>query len=93
MAEAAAAWRGRVERLFEDEPIAFRPQNGGDYPDRHVLADHVAPDQAGLMVHIADGSWSVAGVQKDRCISSANLDGRGEDARDCGVETGSLVMP
>lgn len=54
MAEAAAAWRGRVERLFEDEPIAFRPQNGGDYPDRHVLADHVTPEQTGLMAHIAD---------------------------------------
>lgn len=53
MAEAVAAWRGRVERLFNDEPIAFRPQNGGSYPDRHVLADHVAPGQTGLMVHIA----------------------------------------
>ena len=53
MAEAAAAWRDRVERLFEDEPIAFRPQNGGDYPDRHVLADHVAPGQTGLMAHVA----------------------------------------
>lgn len=53
MAEAAAAWRRRVERLFHDEPIAFRPQNGGSYPDRHVLADHIAPGEAGLMVHIA----------------------------------------
>lgn len=56
MAEADAAWRGRVARLFEDAPIAFRPQNGGDYPDRHVLADHVAPNQAGLIAHIADGA-------------------------------------
>jgi len=54
MAEAGAAWGARVERLFEDEPIAFRPQNGGDYPDRHVLADHVAPSQTGLIAHIAD---------------------------------------
>jgi NAD(P)H dehydrogenase (quinone) len=54
MAEAAAAWRGRVERLFEDEPIAFRAQSGGDYPDRHVLADHVAPGQTGLTAHIAE---------------------------------------
>lgn len=54
MAEAACAWRGRLERLFEDEPIAFRPQNGGDYPDRHVLADHIAPGQIGLTAHIAD---------------------------------------
>jgi NAD(P)H dehydrogenase (quinone) len=54
MAEAAAAWRKRVERLFDDPPIAFRSQNGGDYPDHHVLADHIAPDQTGLMAHIAD---------------------------------------
>jgi NAD(P)H dehydrogenase (quinone) len=56
MAEATAAWRGRLERLFDDEPIAFRPQNGGDYPDRHVLADHVAPGRTGLMAHIAEVS-------------------------------------
>ena len=56
MAEAAADWRGRLERLFEDEPIAFRSQNGGDYPDRHVLANHVAPSQTGLLAHIADVS-------------------------------------
>jgi len=53
MTDAATAWRHRVARLFDDEPIAFRPQNGGDYPDRHGLAGHIAPDQSGLMVHIA----------------------------------------
>lgn len=53
MAEAAAAWRCRLQGLFSDEPIAFRPQNGGDYPDRHVLASHIAPDQSGLTAHIA----------------------------------------
>jgi NAD(P)H dehydrogenase (quinone) len=47
------AWRGRVERLFEDAPIPFRPQNGGDYLDRHTLADDVAPGQSGLAAHIA----------------------------------------
>lgn len=59
MAEAAVAWARRVQRLFEDEPIAFRSQNGGDYPDRHVLADHVVPEQTGLMAHIADVSRAV----------------------------------
>lgn len=48
------AWRSRVERLFDDAPIPFRPQNGGDYPDGHVLAAHVATGQSGLEVHIAD---------------------------------------
>ncbi|MEJ0034953.1 MAG: hypothetical protein WDO68_02510 [Gammaproteobacteria bacterium] len=48
-----AEWRLRVERLFEDAPILFRPQNGGDYPDSHVLADDVAPEKSGLVAHIA----------------------------------------
>lgn len=52
--EVTAAWRGRIERLFDDAPIAFRPQNDGDYPDRHVLADHIAPTRTGLAAHIAD---------------------------------------
>ena len=49
---AKAMWRSRVERLFEDAPIPFRPQNGGDYPDGHVLASHVAVGQTGLEVHV-----------------------------------------
>lgn len=56
MAEATTAWKRRVERLFDDEPIPFRSQNGGDYPDRHVLADHVAPGLTGMLAHIADAS-------------------------------------
>ena len=47
------AWRSRVEALFEAAPIPFRPQNGGDYPDGHVLASHVAEGQTGLMAHVA----------------------------------------
>ena len=54
MAEATAAWSNRVEQLFEDTPIAFRPQNGGDYPDRHVLASEIAPNRTGLTIHITD---------------------------------------
>jgi NAD(P)H dehydrogenase (quinone) len=60
MAAATAAWRGRVARLFDDAPIPFRPQNGGDYADHHVLADHVAPAQTGLTAHIADAPLSDA---------------------------------
>jgi NAD(P)H dehydrogenase (quinone) len=48
------AWRGRVKRLFVDAPIPFRPQNGGDYPDRHTLADDVAPGKTGLLAHVAE---------------------------------------
>jgi NAD(P)H dehydrogenase (quinone) len=48
------AWRARLEGLFEDAPIPFRRQNGGDYPDGHVLASHVAIGQSGLLAHIAE---------------------------------------
>jgi NAD(P)H dehydrogenase (quinone) len=51
-----AAWRSRLERLFEDAPILFRRQNGGDYPDSHVLANHIAVGQTGLLAHIAEES-------------------------------------
>lgn len=50
---AKTAWRSRVERLFEDRPIPFRRQNGGDYPDGHILAEHVATGQTGLPAHVA----------------------------------------
>jgi NAD(P)H dehydrogenase (quinone) len=49
---AKEAWRSRVTRLFEAAPIPFRPQNSGDYPDGHVLADHVAVGQSGLTAHV-----------------------------------------
>ena len=54
MAAAKEAWRLRLEGLFDDAPIPFRPQNGGDYPDQHVLASHVAVGQSGLLAHIAE---------------------------------------
>jgi NAD(P)H dehydrogenase (quinone) len=54
MAKVATDWHLRLARLFQDEPIAFRSQNAGDYPDRHVLADHVAPSRTGLMAHVVD---------------------------------------
>jgi NAD(P)H dehydrogenase (quinone) len=48
----ASAWRSRLHTLFDASPIAFRTQNGGDYPDGHVLADDVAPETTGLAAHI-----------------------------------------
>jgi NAD(P)H dehydrogenase (quinone) len=66
LVEATAAWRGRVVRLFDDEPIAFRPQNGGDYPDRHVLADDIAPGRTGLMAHIA----TEVGMGNETCVEA-----------------------
>jgi NAD(P)H dehydrogenase (quinone) len=49
-----AAWRVRLAGLFIDKPIPFRSQNGGDFPDRHTMADHVAPGQTGLVAHVAN---------------------------------------
>lgn len=49
---ATAAWRSRLEHLFEAAPIPFRRQNDGDYPDGHVLAENVAVGQTGLTAHI-----------------------------------------
>jgi len=56
VAAVEAAWRLRLEGLFEDAPIPFRRQNGGDFPDSHVMAGHVAVGQTGLLAHIADTS-------------------------------------
>lgn len=50
---ASARMAARMRSLFSERPIPFRPQNGGDYPDGHVLADHVAPGIAGIDAHVA----------------------------------------
>lgn len=49
---AKLALEDRLTRLFVDEPIRFRRQNGGDYPDRHTLGSHVAPEISGLPAHV-----------------------------------------
>ena len=55
VAAAKEAWRTRLQGLFNDAPIPFRAQNGGDYTDRYELKSHVAPGQTGITAHIADG--------------------------------------
>lgn len=52
VAGAKLALEQRLTRLFADDPIRFRHQNGGDYPDRHTLASHVAAAVSGLPAHI-----------------------------------------
>jgi len=54
VAAVEESWRLRLEGLFEDALIPFRSQNGGDYPNGHVLASHIAVGQSGLLAHIAD---------------------------------------
>jgi NAD(P)H dehydrogenase (quinone) len=51
--KAKIDWKKRLENLFIDKPIPFRAQNGGDYPDRHVLRDDIAPEKTGILAHIA----------------------------------------
>lgn len=52
VASAKLALGQRLAGLFTDEPIRFRRQNGGDYPDRHTLAADVAPEVAGIPAHL-----------------------------------------
>ena len=52
---AAAAWRERLAHVFDEAPVAFRAQNGGDYPDGHELGDKVAPGVTGFAAHVAAG--------------------------------------
>ncbi|GAA0542963.1 NAD(P)H dehydrogenase (quinone) [Rhizomicrobium palustre] len=50
---AKAAMRARMKTLFTETPIAYRKQNGGDFPDRHTMADHIPPGLTGITAHIA----------------------------------------
>lgn len=60
MGEVEDEWRARLDRLFDDAPIPFRAQNGGDYPGRHVLADDVAPGQTGMTAHVDSAAPALA---------------------------------
>ncbi|SJM67579.1 NAD(P)H-dependent oxidoreductase [Microbacterium sp. JB110] len=44
----------RLDRLFTDEPIAYRPQFAGDYTEEWELASHVRPGEHGVRVHVED---------------------------------------
>ncbi|MET0349568.1 MAG: NAD(P)H-dependent oxidoreductase, partial [Rhizobacter sp.] len=50
---ARAAWRARLQDVFDEAPIPFRAQNGGDFPDGHELAEGVAPGRTGFEAHMA----------------------------------------
>jgi NAD(P)H dehydrogenase (quinone) len=52
---AKRAWEQRLVRLFCDNPIPFRRQNDGDYPDGHQLAPEIDPDTFGIPAHIKSG--------------------------------------
>lgn len=50
--QARAGLEARLRGLFDAAPIPYRAQNGGDYPDHHLLADDVAPGATGLRAHV-----------------------------------------
>ncbi|WP_137937376.1 NAD(P)H-dependent oxidoreductase [Chitinivorax sp. B] len=54
IAAAKEVWRARLTQLFDEVPIPFRRQNGGDYPDGHTLAESITSGRTGLMVHRRD---------------------------------------
>lgn len=50
------ALAGRLDHLFDTEPIRYRPQFQGDYTEEWELVPEVRPGETGLSVHIADAS-------------------------------------
>ncbi len=53
-APIAEAYRARLERLFTDEPIPFRPQGGGDYDEQFRLKPGIADGKSGFSIHRRD---------------------------------------
>jgi NAD(P)H dehydrogenase (quinone) len=59
---AKRALAARIGTLFSDEPIPFRYQNGGDYPDKHTLAWHIDAGMSGISAHLASGVRTSPGM-------------------------------
>ncbi len=50
---ALQAWTQRLAGVFEESPIPYRAQNGGDFDERrHQLRDEVAPGVVGFDAHL-----------------------------------------
>ena len=48
----AEAYKHRITRLFIDEPIPFRTQNGGHYDERPVLKPGLGAGESGTRIHL-----------------------------------------
>ncbi|MBU2978790.1 NAD(P)H-dependent oxidoreductase [Alteromonas sp. C1M14] len=48
-----AAWRYRLDDIFNEPPIPFRRQNSDDYQDG-ILSDHICSGESGQSIHIDD---------------------------------------
>lgn len=44
--------RGRLDHLFETQPVRYRPQFNGDYTEEWELVPEVRPGETGLSVHV-----------------------------------------
>jgi NAD(P)H dehydrogenase (quinone) len=51
-ADARASLLARLDGLFADDPIPYRPQFTGEYTEQWELAEHVRPGETGLDVHV-----------------------------------------
>lgn len=52
--ESMAGLNRRLDGLFTEAPIPYRPQFTGQYTPSWELADHVRPGETGLSIHISD---------------------------------------
>jgi NAD(P)H dehydrogenase (quinone) len=65
---AKQALEQRLVRMFMDDPIPFRRQNQGGYPDKHTLASDIVPGLTGISVHIAS---RMGGTSAEDCRVTA----------------------
>lgn len=54
----------RLDGLFTDPPIPYRPQFTGEYTPEWELADHIRPGEHGVRVHVEDRTPTRSGPGK-----------------------------
>ena len=79
--QARRRWRTKLALAFDEAPIPYRRQNGGDYPDRHGLAEHLAPGEQDILER-----WNVHLY----CSSSSFPTGRPQGYAPIGVNLSML---
>lgn len=45
---------GRLEGIFTDASVPYRPQFAGDYTEEWYLKENVLPGETGLSIHVED---------------------------------------
>ncbi len=54
---ALHAWKARLGHVFDEAPIPYRPQNGGDFDERrHQLLDEIRPGVVGFAAHLRESA-------------------------------------